>query len=103
MQGRAGDEDVAAVDAAVDERDVGGQRLAQLGGDERDRTEAGLGGVLAGDVGGGGAGRHQEVDRAEGSVHGEGEVVPIPASAPDAPRHVGQASRSLSSSDAHDG
>ena len=51
----------------------------------------------------GGAGRHEEVDRAEGSVHGQGEVVSLPASAPDAPRHVGQASRSLSSSDAHDG
>ena len=71
----------------------GGQRLAELGADQRDRSEAGLGGVLAGDVGGGGPGRNHEVERAERSVHGEGEAAR--AFRPTRLGHVRQGSRSL--------
>ena len=73
------------LDADALDEEVGGQRLAGCGVDQRDRPEAGLGGVLPGDVGRRGARRDQQVDRAERTVHGQGDgACPGPAS-PDVP------------------
>jgi hypothetical protein len=106
VDGRAGDEQVAAVDAVVDEELVGRERLAELGVDERDRGQAGLRGVLAGDVGRDGTGRHEEVDRTEGPVDGQREalVAATPRTTTGTPEvtcHAGQGSppSRLSSSD----
>jgi hypothetical protein len=106
MDGGAGDEQVAAVDAVVDEELVGGQRFAELGVDERDRGKTSLGGVLAGDIGRDRAGGDEQVDRAEGAVDRQGEAVvaatPRPATGtPELTCHAGQGSplSRLSSSD----